>query len=247
MPKPKEMLFDLKEDPFELKNLANDPKYAEKLEELRQVNSKFLRDSKDLGFIPRDVRTELTKQGHSLYTWIRQTKYPHQMLITAAEDASSADAARLPGLIRYIEHNRPEIRFWGASGCTYLASLGKLPKVPGQLRKLINDESEAVAATAAEALVYAGDPETGLNALIEQARKGKFVALSSLEELRELARPVLPEIRDLAKNSAGLVKWYANSILITLGDKPLDELYNDNTEMLKIHRVRMENWDWTRP
>jgi len=248
MPKPKEMLFDLKEDPFELKNLGDDPKYAGKLDELRQVNSKFLRDSKDLGLIPMDVRAELTKQGHCLYAWARRPNYPHQVLITAAEDASSAEPEKLPELIRYMEHDRPEIRFWGASGCAYLTSLGKLPKVPDQLRNLIDDGSESVAATAAEAIVYAGDTETGLKALIEQARNGRLAALSSLEEIGERARPVLSEIRALAENSTfGLVKWYANSVLITLGDKSLDELNQDNTEGLKTHKMLIENWDWTRP
>jgi N-sulfoglucosamine sulfohydrolase len=247
MPKPKEMLFDLEKDPFELNNLADDPKYSKKLQELRRANSKFVRDSKDLGFITRDVRTQLTNQGHSLYTWAHQPDYPLEMLLTAAEDASSANPGKLPELVRYMEHERPEIRFWGASGCAYLASLGKLAKIPAQLRKLINDESEAVAATAAEALVYAGDSETGLKALVEQANKGRLAALSSLDELRELARPVLPQIRQLAENSEGLNKWYANSVLVTLADKPLDVLYGDNTEMLKIHKTRTENWDWTRP
>ena len=50
--KPEEELFDTYLDPFELYNLADDPKYGYKLEELRNECEKWMNDSSDKGFIP---------------------------------------------------------------------------------------------------------------------------------------------------------------------------------------------------
>jgi N-sulfoglucosamine sulfohydrolase len=47
--KPEEELFDIKNDPFELKNLATDPAYAAKLNELRTAHEQWKKDYKDWG------------------------------------------------------------------------------------------------------------------------------------------------------------------------------------------------------
>lgn len=50
--KDREELFDTKNDPFELKNLAADPQYASKLAELRTELDKWMKFTNDKGFIP---------------------------------------------------------------------------------------------------------------------------------------------------------------------------------------------------
>ena len=50
--KPREELFDLENDPHELNNLAEDPAYAEKLAELRQVCEDWVEDIDDTGMRP---------------------------------------------------------------------------------------------------------------------------------------------------------------------------------------------------
>ncbi|WP_420581017.1 sulfatase-like hydrolase/transferase [Reichenbachiella sp.] len=50
--KPAEELFDLVNDPHELNNLAEDPKYADKLQELRKACTKWTKDINDTGLIP---------------------------------------------------------------------------------------------------------------------------------------------------------------------------------------------------
>jgi arylsulfatase A-like enzyme len=49
--KPNEELFDTWEDPHELKNLANNPKYANKLTELRTANEQWQKKFTDLGML----------------------------------------------------------------------------------------------------------------------------------------------------------------------------------------------------
>lgn len=59
MTKPEEELFDIKNDPFELNNLANDPTYADKFQELREAHLKWKRDYKDWGEM---LEMEMVKQ-----------------------------------------------------------------------------------------------------------------------------------------------------------------------------------------
>ncbi len=50
--KPTEELYDLNNDPYELNNLALDPQYKDKLEELRKVHKQWQQQYGDQGFIP---------------------------------------------------------------------------------------------------------------------------------------------------------------------------------------------------
>ena len=50
--KPPEELFDCQNDPYELKNLADDPEYAEILSELRAECDRWMKSTDDKGFVP---------------------------------------------------------------------------------------------------------------------------------------------------------------------------------------------------
>ena len=52
--KPKEELFDTYLDPYELHNLADDPKYKDKLYELRNECLKWMKEVDDKGHIPEE-------------------------------------------------------------------------------------------------------------------------------------------------------------------------------------------------
>jgi uncharacterized sulfatase len=58
--KPKEELYDVQADPDEVHNLAGDPKYADKLKELRAALDAWITATKDLGAVPEK---ELIKRG----------------------------------------------------------------------------------------------------------------------------------------------------------------------------------------
>lgn len=57
--KPEEELYDTSNDPYEINNLAADPGYASKLQELRKVHEVWKEETHDLGHIPEP---ELIKQ-----------------------------------------------------------------------------------------------------------------------------------------------------------------------------------------
>lgn len=66
--KPTEELFDLKNDPFEVNNIADDPKYASKLKELREQHEAWVKKYGDLG--------ELSEKEILSKWWNGQQKAP---------------------------------------------------------------------------------------------------------------------------------------------------------------------------
>lgn len=58
--KPKEELYDLDADPYEVKNLAESPEHRETLAKMRAALDKWIVDTKDLGEVPEK---ELVKRG----------------------------------------------------------------------------------------------------------------------------------------------------------------------------------------
>ena len=58
--KPAEELYDCQDDPHQVNNLAKDPKYSDKLTELRNALDQWIASTKDMGAIPEK---ELIRQG----------------------------------------------------------------------------------------------------------------------------------------------------------------------------------------
>ena len=58
--KPKEELYDLEKDPYEVNNLAGSPEHETTLKEMRAALDKWMADTKDLGGVPEQ---ELIKRG----------------------------------------------------------------------------------------------------------------------------------------------------------------------------------------
>lgn len=237
-----ERLFDLQADPFEIHDLSADPRRRQTLDKLRRALDDHLRQTADLGLFPAAQRNR--KEG--LYAWTRATNYPLAELHEAALVASRGDAANIEKLTGYLRSDKPEIRFWGASG---FATLGGAPlgaqrwTPPDELLKAINDSDAAVAAEAAHALCYAGRADMGLPALLDAFAKGSNGAQSALETLAwtvvgaEAMRPHLPRLQRLAGDApaeaadsgddaeGGNAGWQARSILVNLRAMPVDRLY----------------------
>ncbi len=53
--KPSEVLYDLANDPYELRDLAEDPLYADKLRELRTAHEEWTDSIRDTGLIPETI------------------------------------------------------------------------------------------------------------------------------------------------------------------------------------------------
>lgn len=229
-PHPKEALFDLENDPWEAKNLALDPDFKDKTKALRDINAFYVRDIKDLGFLSWEERTALTKQGKDFYTWVRETNYPLNDLISLAEMASEGDIENLSTLIRYLRDESPSFKFWAISGILTLAQQDKLEKIPAEVLPLMTMQAyKDVSVLAAEILVRTGNEIEGLNFLLKALENENPFAFSSLENLWKKNTPIKEQLLELAKNGESKkLRLKARSLLIKLGELKINQLYEQN-------------------
>ncbi|MEM1294441.1 MAG: sulfatase [Verrucomicrobiota bacterium] len=71
--RPEEELYDLTSDPYELKNLADDPNYAEQLATLRGAVNQWIEDSDDLGRIDERETVNLEAVMAEKWQWYEKT------------------------------------------------------------------------------------------------------------------------------------------------------------------------------
>ena len=179
--KPMEMLFDLKEDPWEINNLADNPKYKDKLIKLRKENDRWVRKTKDLGFFPYYHRYK--SDSLSLYEWVRINNYDLEDLYTAAEKASEGKPENVPFLVECLQSEKPELRFWGASGLTNIGMHHPEYECPPELKNALNDPDPTVKATVAEALCFFGYKEEAIPEMMGLVEKGYIDVFSSVLNL----------------------------------------------------------------
>ena len=183
-----ERLFDTLSDPFELHDLADDPQYEHVRFRLRQGLSAHLRATGDLGFFPVTMRD---KSPQSLYDWVRESNFPLNDLITAAETAGAGDPKDRAVLIEHLTGDRPEFRFWGASGLATLAQQDKGGDFPPELLGAMSDPDPCIASAAALAVCYYGKADQGVSALMTLFER-EAKAFAALQETLSASRQRVP-------------------------------------------------------
>ena len=208
--KPAEELYDTDADPWEVNNLADDPKYEDVLAKMRAENREHLLRIRDSGFLPEGMMVDMGKQAGSIHDLVRDSdRYPLEQLLTAAEMATVADAANLPKLQEMLKADHPAVRYWGAVGCIILDK--KAAPAKESLVDLANgDDSPNVRIAAAEAIAGLGDTKLCLDVCTDLlSHNNEWIALHAanvLQHLGDEAKPVLDEIQKAAKTSKNYVQ-----------------------------------------
>ena len=119
--KPVEELYDTENDPWEVNNLAENPKYKDVLERMRTANKKWVARINDTGFIPEADRVDRAGEM-PMYDYMRSGKINLEEIMEAAEVATLGKVETLEELKGYLKNDESAVRYWGASG---LLILGK--------------------------------------------------------------------------------------------------------------------------
>jgi len=200
--KPAEELYNTENDPWEIKNLANDSGYKEVLERMRAANKEWVARIYDAGFIPEADRVDRAGEV-PMYDYMRSGKVNFQEIMEAAEIATLGKVENIETLQSYLKSDESAVRYWGATGLLILGE-NALPAIE-DLKTATTDKSANVVAVAAEALYNLDEKEIAKNAL-----------LSVLENRNEFARchalNVIDCINDKSPEMiAGVVKMINNA------------------------------------
>ena len=155
--RPTEYLFDLAADPWEVRNLADDPTCQEDLLRLREATFGHMRELHDVMFLPEGEMVR--RAGESTpYELRADADYnPLSEMLEAAELVGQG-AEALPRQIEMLGHERDVVRYWAAVGI--YAAREHLSPHADAVRARLNDPAPFVQIELAAALCAAsGDPE----------------------------------------------------------------------------------------
>lgn len=188
--KPPEELYDLRDDPDEVHNLADSREHQEILTRLRLAQRELALAIRDVGFLPEGEIHDRS-QGVSPYDMGHdQTKYPLERILKTAEMASGLKPQATPGLIKSLEDPDSAVRYWAALGLLMRGREGVAAGRDSLLSELA-DPSPYVRIVAAEALARFGDPtDLGLALSVleksaDWSQNNVFTAISALNALDE--------------------------------------------------------------
>lgn len=216
-----EEFYDLEADPHEVNNLAGDPQYAEKIEEMRVALRDWQNEAGDLGLLPESEIEIREESAGSRYQILRQEGGIEFLaeLTEIATLASSEDSA-LPKLEAALDHEDAAIRYWAATG------IGNSPPEPtppllAKLTNALEDSAPSVRIAAARALSRMGHEKTGVPVLAQELSGSqewaRLQAAIALDELDETGRPALAELQGALKNQP-------NKYIIRVANKAVNDL-----------------------
>lgn len=175
-----EELYDTTNDPDNVKNLVNNPEYAEVLKRMRTGLRQCQEEYFDAGILPESEMVKLAKEHQTtMYELVRNPKwFNHAAILDAADVALEKKTNNLPKLQEYLASKDFGFRFWGAVGCLLLNDAAA-PAKP-QLLLTLNDSSHEVRAMAAWSLIKLGETEAGYTCLGDLLDKGSYAMLTLL-------------------------------------------------------------------
>ncbi len=196
--KPSEELYDIETDPYEIKNLVDDPRYANRLAQMRKALRQDILHTRDTGFIPEGMFVQLAGDK-TIYDYAQSDAYPIERIVEVADLACSRDASALPRLVTACNDPHPVIRYWGATGCLILQE--KSAPAKAKLEELLRDDWMDIRVVAAEALSYLGQTDVALVTL-EPIIKGEqeypaLAAMNALDYMQQAGHISLERIHRL--------------------------------------------------
>ena len=198
-PRTFEELYDLRSDPDQIRNLANDEAHADRLKRMRAAVDDHMLAVSDNGFIPEGM----TGEGYAA-SRDRDT-YPLPRLMKLGAAAAQRDRANLASLLAELGDQNPVVRHWAILG---LLMLGKeAASARERLERVMRrDEAPQNRIAAAEAVACVAPSPEAVAVLADLVDHGNpwpvaLQALNALTFLGEQARAALPAIKRAASGS----------------------------------------------
>lgn len=224
--KPVEELYDLKNDPHEIHNLADEVEYQTRLGAMRSACLDWQAEIRDIGLVP-EAEIEIREQAAGARFEILRNNGGDQSVLTLVEVAAKASDGPKQSevMLEAVTHEDSAVRYWGATGLGNSAAYEQPEELKQRsveaLHALTLDPSPNVRIAAARGLCRLQHLAVGLPILqLELASEhpwGRLAAAIVLDELDEDARPALAELQ------AAMVDQ-PNKYIVRVANKAVNDL-----------------------
>lgn len=224
--RPLEELYDLKADKHEVNNLADDPKYKDKLLEMRKVLFDWMKEVGDVGLIP-ECDFDVMKHKPNWRMELDKTDMLERLLELRHLDFEGERA--VDTYIKKLNDKYASVRYWAVVGLHQNCKGDDIKKAAGLIGPMMKDKYASVQIAAAQAMVDWQGDKKALKLLAEKLydsqEKVALFAGTALDRLGEKALPVLPQMEAYLKgagkpagksNKGTTKKKKSNSYLVRL-------------------------------
>lgn len=195
--RPMEELYNVKTDPFELNNIADDPKYSYILETMRSRLSEWIFETRDTGFL-QEGEMMLRSQGSTPYEMAHDPGNYNLPKIKAAAEFVGDKSVPISTLAEMLNDADSGVRFW-ATEALLARSDEDVWKAQNELKEALNDRNPIVQIKAAEALCRLGHCNESLKVLaayLDDDREWLTLqAAISVRQLGKRVEPIMDEIK----------------------------------------------------
>ena len=221
-----EELYDLKADPHEVNNLAADPQFNDTLRRMRKVHLDWVAETRDIGLIPESEIERREEKAVARYNILLKADSDLIARIRNVANLACGDATGLRGLLTATADIDSVVRYWAAIGIGNLAEHAK--DAAPAMRAALSDEAPCVRIAAARALLKMNEVDAALEVLKSELKSehqwGRLRAAIVLGEAGELARPLIPELKDCLQDQP-------NKYITRVANRTLNVLLGTNNQV----------------
>ena len=216
--KPVEELYDCEADPLNLNNLIDSKDHSAILGELREELASHIYKINDLGFVPESTVSDINKKSSS-WAYARSAEFTLNESFKSALDVGKASENTL---IKNLNSENPDVRYWGAVGLT--AQKSKLSHTAVEaLTKRLSDESPAVRVQAATVLAERGvNKDLAFKVFKAEFKSDNFASIMhaarNVEMLGSKAESLLEDMKSLDQRMQGMRPEDVPATVVQSGD-----------------------------
>lgn len=201
-----EELYDTQNDPWEVKNLADDPEYRDVLDEMRNAANEWMVDIKDSGVIPEYMAQQLRGEI-AMYDYLRLMNIDVEEWIGIADRAVSATEDDVQWLTGLLDSQDGVKRYWGATGLRILGEKAR-SAVPDLKEAMDTEYSPIVLTALSEALYVMGERDAArmrLAMLLESKEElVRLYVLNAIDSLDDDSKMIRDAVVAMSKRTDGL-------------------------------------------
>lgn len=138
LPRPAESMYDLKNDPWEVHNLIQDPAMQPLIDSMRTALRENIIRSKDVMFLPEYRRAEISKYTTPYKYRLQEKDYPLNNILAAASLSGKRGEPVLIKQIALLKSKNNIVRYWALTGLK-AQDPGYLKRHKKALEQTLND------------------------------------------------------------------------------------------------------------